>query len=108
MSQTRKPLPLPKRPPELEPLTKYDDRRLQYLEEHSPDLYTEYYPCGELYQCCLDVQNIAETRFRNMMKQFESNHPPPNRNANDLAWAAHMGMLKRSAEEIIYSELICE
>jgi len=108
MSQSRKLLPIPKRPPELEPLTKYGNRRLQYLEETRPNLYMEYYQCDELYQHCLDVQNIAETRLRSMMKQFEAHNPPPNRNTDGLAWAAHMSMLKRSVEEIIYAELICE
>ena len=106
MSQTRKALQQPKRPRELEPLTKYGHRRLQYLEENCPDLYREYYQCGELYEHCLEVQNQAETRLKSMMKQFEAHNPPPNRNTDGLAWAAHMGMLKRSVEEIIYSELI--
>jgi len=108
MSQLERPLPMPKRPPELEPLTKYGDRRLQYLEENCPDLYMEYYHSGELYEHCLEVQNIAETRLRSMMKQFEAHNPPPNRNTDGMAWASHMGMLKRSVEEIIYSELIYE
>ena len=108
MSPLREHLPIPKRPPELEPLTKYGNRRLQYLEEHRPDLYMEYYQCGELYQHCLEVQTIAETRLRSMMKQYEAHNPPPNRNTDGLAWAAHMGMLKRSVEEIIFTELIYE
>jgi len=53
MSKLGKPLLMPKRPPELEPLTKYGDRRLQYLEENRPDLYMEYYQSGELYEHCL-------------------------------------------------------
>jgi len=69
-------------------LTKYGNRRLQYLEENCPDIYMEYYQCGELYQHCLEVQNIAETRLRSMMKQFVANNPPPNRNTDGLAWAA--------------------
>ena len=108
MSQKTNTRPPLKRPPELEPLTKYGNLRLQYLEEHRPDLYNEYFREGELYQHCLEVQNQAETRLRSMMKQFESHNPPPNRNIDGLAWASHMGMLKRSVEEIIYIELIYE
>ena len=108
MSQTVKPLPSPKRPPHLEPITKYGHLRLQYLEENCPDLYMEYYQDDDLYEHCLEVQNIAETRLRNMMKQFEKHSPPPNRNTDGLKWAAHMSMLKHSVEEIIYTELICE
>ena len=97
-----------RRPPELEPLTKYGNLRLQYLEEQRPDLYNEYFQDGELYQHCLEVQSAAEIRLRSMMKQYEAHNPPPNHNTDGLAWAAHMGMLKRSVEEIIYAELIYE
>jgi len=107
MSQKTNTRPPLKRPLELEPLTKYGNLRLQYLEEHRPDLYDEYFQCGELYQHCLEVQNQAETRLRSMMEQA-IRKPPPNRNADGLAWATHMGMLKRSVEEIIYAELIYE
>ena len=108
MSQAIKNRQMPKRPPHLEPLMKYGHLRLQYLEEHRHDLYEEYFRDGELYEHCVEVQNQAETRLRSMMKQFEAHNPPPNRNTDGLAWAAHMGMLKRSVEEIIYSELIYE
>ena len=108
MSRTVKPLPFPKRPPYLEPLTKYGHLRLQYLEEHRPDLYSEYLQDGELYEHCLEVQNIAEARLKNMMAQAVAHRPPPNRNIDGLAWATHMGMLKCSVEEVIYTELISE
>jgi len=55
----------------------------------------EHYQDSELYQHCLEVQSIAETRLKGMMKQFELHNPPPNRNTNGLAWATHMGILKR-------------
>ena len=41
-------------------LSKYGQSRMYYLEEHNPDLYSEYLESGELYQHCLEVQQIAE------------------------------------------------
>ena len=89
-------------------LSKYGMMRHSYLEEHQPDLYAELRRDGELKSHCLEVQQIAENRLKSMMAQLVQVKPPPNRNTDGLAWAAHMSMLKRSAEEIIFSELIYE
>ena len=82
--------------------------RQNYLEEHKPDLYAELLRDGELKSHCLEVQEIAENRLKFMMVQIVQIKPTPNRNTDGLAWAAHMGMLKRSVEEVIYAELIYE
>ena len=98
-------------PPETltpEYLSKYGMMRRNYLEEHQPDLYAELLRDGELKAHCLEVQRIAENRLKSMMSQLVQVKPPPNRNTDGLAWAAHMSMLKRSVEEIIFSELIYE
>ena len=89
-------------------LSKYSFMRHSYLEEYQPDLYAELLRAGELKSHCLGVQQMAESRLKSMMAQLVQVKPPPNRNTNGLAWAAHMSMLKRSAEEIVFSELIYE
>ena len=89
-------------------LSKYGFMRHGYLEEHRPDLYAELLRAGELKSHCFEVQQIAENRLKSMMAQLVQVKPPPNRNTDGLAWAAHMSMLKRSAEEIIFSDLIYE
>jgi hypothetical protein len=89
-------------------LSKYGFMRQNYLEEHKPDLYAELLRDGELKSHCLEVQEIAENRLKSMMAQIVQIKPPPNRNTDGLAWATHMGMLKRSVEEIIFDELIYE
>ena len=82
--------------------------RKYYLQDHNPELYTELLKDGELKSHCLEVQRIADNRLENLMKQAVAHNPPPKRNADGLAWAAHMNMLKHSVEEVIYSELIYE
>ena len=94
--------------PAAEYLSKYGTMRRNYLEEYQPNLYAELLRNGELKSHCLEIQQIAENRLKNMMKQFVAHNPPPNRNTDGIAWAAHMGMLKRSVEEIIFVELIYE
>ena len=95
-------------PPTAKYLSKYGMMRHSYLKEHQPDLYAELLRDGELKSHCLEVQQIAESRLKNMMTKLVQVKPPPNRNIDGLAWATHMSMLKRSAEEIIFSELIYE
>jgi len=95
-------------PPTEEYLSKYGMMRQHYLQDHNPNLYAELTKDGELKSHCLEVQRIADNRLKSMMEQMVKVKPPPNRNTDGLAWAAHMGMLKRSVEEIIYTELIYE
>ena len=89
-------------------LSKYGLARQYHLQDHNPILYAKLLKEGELKSHCLEVQAIAEDRLKSMMALLIQVKPPPNRNADGLAWAAHMSMLKRSAEEIIYEELIYE
>ena len=89
-------------------MSKYGNARLYFLKDHKPKLYAELRKDGELKEHCLEVQRIADNRLKSMMDKAVKHNPPPNRNTDGLKWAAHMSMLKRSAEEIIYSELIYE
>jgi len=95
MSQTTNVNTAPEEQHQAEYLTKYGFMRCNYLQDHRPDLYREYLQSGELKSHCLEVQAV-------------SHNPPPSRNTDGLAWAAHMNMLKHSIEEVIYAELIYE
>ena len=89
-------------------MSKYGNARLYFLKDHKPELYAELRKDGELKEHCLEMQRTADNRLKNMMEQAVKHNPPPNRNTDGLKWAAHMSMLKRSVEEIIYDELIYE
>ena len=94
--------------PQVEYMSKYGNARLYFLKDHKPELYAELHKDGELKEHCLEVQRIADNRLKNMMDKAVKHNPPPNRNTDGLKWAAHMSMLKRSVEEVIYVELIHE
>ena len=91
-----------------EPLTKYGFMRKNYLKDHRPILYSQLLSSEELYPHCREVQRIANARLKSMMAQLVKRKPPPGRNTDGLAWAAHMNMLKHIVEENIFSELIYE
>ena len=94
--------------PEAEYLSKYGFMRKNYLKDHQPIIYNQMLLSGELHSHCLEVQGIANNRLDFMMNQMIKHNPPPDKAADGLAWAAHMNMLKRSVEEVIFSELIYE
>ena len=108
MSQTKSTPIAQSELPVMEYLSKYGMMRQHYLQDHNPRLYAELLKDGALKSHCLETQRIADNRLKSMMEQMVKVKPPPNRNTDGLAWAAHMGMLKRSVEEIIFSELIYE
>ena len=93
---------------EPEPLTKYGIMRRTYLKNHRPILYNRLILTEKLYPHLRDVQRTAESRLETLMNQLIERNPPPNKALDNLAWAAHMNMLKSIAEENIMSELIYE
>ena len=93
-------------PPEPQHLSKYSFMRESYLKDHQPETYKQMIQSGELRSHCLEVQQQAKSRLDFMMKQMVEHNPPPSRNDDGLAWAAHMNMLKHSVEEVIFDELI--
>jgi hypothetical protein len=97
-----------KDPPDAEPLSKYGFMRKNFLQDHRPILYSQLLLSEELYPHCREVQRQANARLETMMAQLVERKPPPNRNTDGLAWAAHMNMLKHIAEETIFADLIYE
>ena len=94
------------KPPEPQYLSKYGFMRESYLKDHKPKTYNQMIQSGELKSHCLEVQQQAKNRLDFMMRQMVEHNPPPSRNDDGLAWAAHMNMLKHSVEEVIFTELI--
>ena len=91
-----------------EPLTKYGIMRRTYLKNHRPILYNRLLLTEKLYPHLRDVQRDAENRLEVIMAQLIKQNPPPDKALDNLAWAAHMNMLKQIAEENILSEIIYE
>ena len=93
-------------PPNAEPLTKYGMMRKHYLKEHCATFYVQMLLSERLYPHCRIIQRQAQERLDILMNHLLSGNPPPDKAVNGLAWAAHMGMLRQTAEEIVQSELI--
>jgi len=60
----------------------------------------------ELYPHCRAVQRQAEECMDALMEQLAHRNPPPDKATCSLTWAQHMARLHRTAEEIIYTEII--
>ena len=96
-------------PPELAaPLTKYGFMRRSFLKEHRPILYSQLLLTEKLYPHLRDAQQAANERMDTLIAQLVKRDPPPDKAADSLAWAAHMNMLRHSAEEIVLHEIIYE
>jgi hypothetical protein len=87
---------------------KYGMMRKHFLKEHLPIPYCCMLLSEKLYPHCREIQQQAHDRLDMLMEYLTLSNPPPDKATDGLAWAAHMGMLHRTAEEIIFAELIYE
>ena len=94
----------------LPPLTRWGLERMNYLKENRKFLAAQFGIVG-LHKHCLEVENQAENRKRNMMSEIRKN--PANRvterdKAQDpMAWVQRMNSFQASVHEVIYADLIC-
>lgn len=93
-------------PPDAEPLNQYGRMRKNYLKEHRRVDYTKLLLSDQLYPHCREIQQQANERIDSLMGHFMENDPPPDKEKDGLAWAAHMNMLKHTAEEIAAHEIV--
>ena len=59
-----------------------------------------------LYPDLWEVEQTAENRMQQLMKELLERNPAPNKEQNQMAWVQHMNSLKAQAEEMILTELI--
>jgi hypothetical protein len=93
-------------PPDAEPLTAYGMMRKSFLKTHHQAHYGLMLVSEKLYPHCREIQRQALERFNMLMENFVTSNPPPDKATDGMAWASHMTMLKRTAEEIVASEII--
>lgn len=53
-----------------------------------------------------DVQKNTKERMEILMEKLLQKHPAPDKEADSLAWTAHLNMMIAIAEEIVIKELI--
>ena len=59
-----------------------------------------------LYPDLWEVEQTAENRMQQLMKELLERNPAPDKEKNQMAWVQHMNSLKAQAEEMILTELI--
>jgi hypothetical protein len=93
----------------LPPLTRWGMARMTYLKEHKKFVAAQFGLIG-LHKHCLEIQEQAEERKRNMMAVIRKD--PKNRvtesdkAADPMEWVQKMNNFQASIHEIIYAELI--
>jgi len=94
---------------DLPPLTSWGLQRRDYLKEHCKFFANQLGIFG-LHKHCLEIQEQAEERKRNMMAAIRKD--PKNRvtekdKAQDpMAWVGRMNNFQHSVHEVIYADLI--
>ena len=89
-------------------LNKYGRMRLNYLKEHKKADYLIMLLDGTLNTHLKEIQETAENRVNQIIKQLKVNSDLTEemKNTDMLYWVGTMSAIKNQAEEIILNELI--
>ena len=87
-------------------LNRYGRMRRNYLMEQRPVVYSTMLLNGTLYPHLWEVEQTAENRMQQLMKELLERNPAPDKEKNQMTWVQHMNSLKAQAEEMILTELI--
>jgi len=89
-----------------EPLGKYGLMRRTYLRENRTGWYKSMSLSGKLDHHLAEVERTAQERIDLMLKQMLKANPVPDKETDQMAWAAHMNHLLAVAEELVLKELL--
>ena len=87
-------------------LNRYGRMRRNYLMEQRPVVYSTMLLNGTLYPHLWEVEQTAENRMQQLMKELLERNPAPDKEKKQMAWVQHVNSLKAQAEEMILTELI--
>ena len=59
-----------------------------------------------LYSDLWEMEQTAENRMQQLMKELLERNPAPDKEKKQMAWVQHMNSLKAQAEELVLTELI--
>ena len=85
-------------------LNRYGRMRRNYLMEQRPVVYSTMLLNGTLYPHLWEVEQTAENRMQQLMKELLERNPAPDKEKKQMAWVQHMNSLKAQAEEMILTE----
>ena len=89
-----------------EPLGKYARMRRTYLKEHRAIYYNTLLLSEQLFSHLNEIEETANRQLEAIMVDIMVFQPPPDKAANNLAWAAHMTEIRRIAEGMMLGEVI--
>ena len=96
-------------PPEEErPVDVWGQRRLRYLREHRPILYTNLKTTGQLRSHLADVEEQANALFLRLVKDYAASEGVTEqlKAADQMEWVGRMNSIRSRAEELVFSELV--
>ena len=102
-------LPDLKLPPEEErPVGVWAQRRLRYLRDHRPILYTNLKTSGQLRSHLADVEEQANALFLRIVKDYAASEGVTEQlKAEDpIAWVQRMNGIRARVTEVVNSEVI--
>ena len=90
------------------PLGIWGRKRLRYLKEHRPVLYSDLMLSGKLHSNLAEIDDHASKMLDQLMEQMAKQQGITEQlKAQDqMAWVQHMNNIRNAAEEIILHELI--
>ena len=79
-----------------------------YLQKHSPVLFTTLLTQGKLYQHCAQIDTQAQQMFNTLVSQMTKaeNITEQLKAQNQLEWVQRMNSIRERASEIVCKEII--
>lgn len=85
---------------------KYGMLRRTFLKEYRSNWYQSMMLTGKLDRHLLETEKMAQERMEILVEKLLQEYPAPEKEADALAWAAHMNMLTAMAEETVLTEVV--
>ena len=86
---------------------KYGLMRKDFLMKHKSPLFQTMLLTGTLDRHLAETEAEAQQRVDRILEQLLQTNPAPDKEKDQLLWAAHMNSLTAQAEESVIRELIC-
>ena len=93
---------------ERQPIGKYGQMRLTYLQEHHADLYSRLLLSGKLIAHLVEVDTACKERLSLLISQMMEQEGVTEalKETNQMSWVGRMNSIHERAEEILKEELI--
>lgn len=85
---------------------KYGMLHRTFLKEYKKNWYQSMMLSGKLNRHLLKVERMADERMDTLLNGLLKKNPAPDKEADQLAWVAHMNGLLAMAEEIVLQEVV--